>query len=162
MPSPLARSSVVVLATLALLGPTTLDAQQTATVRGRVTEAGSGRGIADAQVVVAGTRVATATNADGQYTLTMVPVGSRSLTARRLGFQSVTRVVEVTDGMTADFALNASAVNLNEVVVTGTGTATGKRKVGTSIASVDSSAISKALALTVDQALQGKVPGAQI
>jgi TonB-dependent SusC/RagA subfamily outer membrane receptor len=162
MPSQLARSSVVVLATLALLGPTTLDAQQTATVRGRVTEAGSGRGIADAQVVVAGTRVATATNADGQYTLTMVPVGSRSLTARRLGFQSVTRQVEVTDGMTADFTLNASAVNLNEVVVTGTGTATEKRKVGTSIASVDSSAISKALALTVDQALQGKVPGAQI
>ena len=162
MSSCLARSGAVVLAALALFGPSSLDAQQTATVRGRVTDASTGRGIPDAQVVVAGTRVAAATNAEGQYTLTLVPVGTRSLTARRLGFQSLTRQVDVTDGMTADFALNVSAVNLNEVVVTGTGTATEKRKVGTSIASVDSGAISKALALTVDQAMQGKIPGAQI
>ncbi len=162
MSSQLARSSAVVLAALALFGPTTLDAQQTATVRGRVTDAATGRGIPDAQVVVSGTRVATATNPDGQYTLTLVPVGSRSLTARRLGFQSMSRTVDVSDGMTVDFTLNVSAVNLNEVVVTGTGTATEKRKVGTSIASVDSGAISKAMALTVDQALQGKVAGAQI
>src|SRR5205814_9055490 len=54
------------------------------------------------------------------------------------------------------------AVILSEVVVTGTGTATEKRAVGTSIATIDSALISRAQAVTVDQAMQGKVPGAQI
>jgi TonB-dependent starch-binding outer membrane protein SusC len=163
MSIPLARSGAVAfLAALALLDPGAVAAQATGTLRGRVTDAASGRGIADAQVVVNGTRIAASTNAEGQYTLALVPLGSRSVTARRLGYQSVTRQIDVTEGATADFALNASAVNLNEIVVTGTGTATEKRKVGTSIASVDSGAIAKAMALTVDQALQGKVAGAQI
>ncbi|HMI49208.1 MAG TPA: TonB-dependent receptor plug domain-containing protein, partial [Gemmatimonadaceae bacterium] len=64
--------------------------------------------------------------------------------------------------VTADAALRVSAVNLNEVVVTGTGIATEKRKVGTNIATVDSALISRAQATTVDQAMQGKIPGAQI
>ncbi|MGH7711530.1 MAG: TonB-dependent receptor domain-containing protein, partial [Gemmatimonadaceae bacterium] len=42
------------------------------------------------------------------------------------------------------------------------GTPTEKRKIGTSVASVDSTIISRAQALTVDQALQGKTAGAQI
>src|SRR5439155_19638582 len=61
-----------------------------------------------------------------------------------------------------DIALNVTAVNLSEVVVTGTGIATEKRKVGTNIATVDSAVISRAEAVTVDQAMQGKIPGAQI
>jgi TonB-dependent SusC/RagA subfamily outer membrane receptor len=48
------------------------------------------------------------------------------------------------------------------VVVTGSATPTEKRKVGTSVAAVDSTTIARAQALTVDQAMQGKVPGAQI
>src|SRR5205814_9239098 len=54
------------------------------------------------------------------------------------------------------------AVILSEVVVTGTGTATEKRAVGTSIATIDSALIGRAEAVTIDQAMQGKVPGAQI
>ncbi|HMI49207.1 MAG TPA: TonB-dependent receptor [Gemmatimonadaceae bacterium] len=64
--------------------------------------------------------------------------------------------------MTADVALHVSAVNLSEVVVTGTGIATEKRKVGTNIATIDSALIGRANATTVDQAMQGKIPGAQI
>ena len=140
-----------------------LVAQATGTIRGRITESGSGRAIADAQVSVSGTRIAAATGENGEYTLTQVPIGQRSITARRLGYQPVTRAAVVTEsGTTLDIALSQSAVNLNEVVVTGTGTATEKRKVGTSIASVDSTVIGRAQAITVDQALQGKVPGAQI
>lgn len=138
-------------------------AQGTATVRGRVTDASTGRGVADAQVTVAGTRIAAATGAQGEYTLALVPTGAWSIVARRLGYQPVTRMVVVVDGNnTVDIALNVSAVNLGEIVVTGTGTATERRKVGTSIASVDSTLIGRAQAITVDQALQGKIAGAQI
>jgi TonB-dependent SusC/RagA subfamily outer membrane receptor len=72
-------------------------------------------------------------------------------------------VAVTTDGATAgDIALTASALNLTEVIVTGSAAPTEKRKIGTSVASVDSTLIGRAEAVTVDQALQGKVAGAQI
>jgi TonB-dependent starch-binding outer membrane protein SusC len=154
---------------LALVGllwlPATASAQtSTGTVRGRVTDANSGRGIADASVQVIGTRVGAFTNANGEYTLTLVPSGPRVLSAKRLGFQPTTKavVVPVDGSVSADITLRESAVNLSEVLVTGSAAPTEKRKIGTSIASVDSTTISRAIAVTVDQALQGKVPGAQI
>ena len=155
----------VFLLTLAILPPCLLGAQQvTGTVSGRVTDASIGRGLPDVAVTVSGTRIGTLTGPNGEYTLSGVPVGPRTLTVRRIGYQPVTQVVTVADGATAtaDVALRVSAVNLSEVVVTGTGTATEKRKVGTSIATVDSALIARAQATTVDQAMQGKIPGAQI
>ncbi len=145
--------------------PTTLGAQgATGTIRGRVTEAGSGRGVADVQLLVSGTRIGAVSGTAGEYTIVNVPAGTPTVSARRLGFQAATRTVAVTAGAasTLDFALSVSALNLSEIVVTGTGSPTEKRKLGTSVASVDSSLISRAQSVTLDQALQGKVAGAQI
>ncbi|HEX4936001.1 MAG TPA: TonB-dependent receptor [Gemmatimonadaceae bacterium] len=153
------------LALAAALLPGALHAQgATGTVRGRVTDAASGRGIGDAQLLVADTRVGAMTDAAGNYTLVNVPVGTRAVTVRRLGFQPATKSVTLAAGESAtlDFTLQVSAVNLSEVVVTGSAAPTEKRKIGTSVASVDSSVITRAVAVTVDQALQGKVAGAQI
>lgn len=153
-------------ALLAAQGPVTGGAAAaTGSIRGRVTDAASGRPVAGVQVLVTGTRLGALTGDDGRFTLTAVPVGARSLTVRRLGFQPVTEAVQVTAGAaaTVDVALRTSAVNLSEVVVTGTAAPTEKRKIGTSIASLDSAAVGRAAAaVTVDQALQGKVAGAQI
>ena len=145
--------------------PRVLTAQAaTGTVRGKVTEASSGRGLADAQIQVVGTRVGTTSQASGEYVLTAVPVGARVVQIRRIGFQPINRTVQVIAGgsVTVDAALSVSAINLAEVVVTGTASPTEKRRVGTSIATVDSTVVSKAQAVTVDQALQGKIAGAQI
>ena len=129
-----------------------------------MTDAAAGRGLADAQVVVDGTRIGAVTGANGEYTLNGVPSGARSVTIRRLGYQPATRQVNVGAGasLTLDVTLSVSAVNLSEVVVTGQGTPTERRKVGTSIASVDAEAIARTQTATLDQALQGKLPGAQI
>ncbi len=153
------------LLVLAIVSPFALAAQQaTGTVSGRVTDASVGRGLPDVAVLVTGTRIGTLTGPNGEYTISGVPVGARTLTIRRIGYQPTTETVTVVPGATAtaDVALHVSAVNLSEVVVTGTGTATEKRKVGTNIATIDSSLISRAQATTVDQAMQGKIPGAQI
>ena len=154
-----------ILFAIALATPLVLAAQgATGTVSGRITDASIGRGLPEAQVTITGTRIGAVTGPNGEYTLSGVPVGSRTVTARRIGYQPTTRSVEVVSGATAtaDVALAVSAVNLSEVVVTGTGTATEKRKVGTSIATIDSALIGRAQAVTVDQAMQGKIPGAQI
>ena len=153
-----------VLAGAAVATPARLLAQAGGTVRGRVTELGSDRPVAGAQVLVTGTRLGASTGDAGEFTLVAVPAGPRTLTVRRLGYQPATPAVTVVEGqtVTVDVRLNVSAVNLSEVVVTGTATPTERRKIGTSIASVDSTLISRAQSVTVDQALQGKVPGAQI
>ena len=158
------RRGALLLA-LAIASPLDLAAQQpTGTVSGRVTDASIGRGLPDAQIVVTDTRIGAVTGANGEYTLTGVPIGVRTLTVRRIGYQQATQTITVVLGSTAtaDVALHVSAVNLSEVVVTGTGTATEKRKVGTSIATIDSALIGRSQATTVDQAMQGKIPGAQI
>ncbi len=159
------RSGAMSLAAALLTIPSLLFAQAaTGSVRGRVTDAANGRGMAEVQVVVDGTRLGATTNANGDYTLNAVPPGNRGITVRRIGYQPVTRTVNVSSGVSAtvDVALRVSAINLNEVVVTGTGSPTERRKLGTSIASIDSSLINRAMATTVDQAMQGKIPGAQI
>jgi TonB-dependent starch-binding outer membrane protein SusC len=149
---------------LALTAASPLLSQTTGTVRGRVTDAADGRSLADAQVSITGTRIGAVTGASGEYTLANVPAGPRSVTVRRLGYEPATRPVTVVAGevATADVALQVSALNLAEVVVTGSATPTEKRKIGTSVAAVDSTLISRAQAVTVDQAMQGKIPGAQI
>ena len=151
---------------LALFAVPQLPAQTTTgTIRGRVTDADNGRGLPDAQVTVTGTRIGAVTGANGEYVLASVPAGPRSVTVRRLGYEPVTRPVAVTGrrgGLRGTIALSVSALNLAEVVVTGSATPTEKKKIGTSVAAVDSTLISRAQAVTVDQAMQGKIPGAQI
>ena len=162
------RGTVASLVTLvlALTALPALVAAQgtTATVRGRVTDAASGRGLPDAQVSVEGTRIGALSGANGEFTLTGVSPGERTITVRRLGYQPTNRTVTVAaeGAATGDIPLSASALNLSEVVVTGTAAPTERRKIGTSVASVDSTLIARATAVTLDQAMQGKVPGAQI
>jgi TonB-dependent SusC/RagA subfamily outer membrane receptor len=164
-----ARGALVALAlaapALSAVPAARLHAQQAAgAVRGTVRDAASGRGLPDVQVLVTGTRLGALTRADGTFLIAGVPAGSRAVVARRVGYQPVTRAVSVAAGGTAEaeFRLTATAVDLSEVVVTGSGAPTERRRVGTSVASVDSTIISRAQAVTVDQALQGKIAGAQV
>ena len=157
--------AVVALALVLGIIPSFLTAQATTgTVRGRVTDASSGRALPEAQVSIEGTRLGGITSANGDFTIANVPTGARTIVVRRIGYSPATKAVTVgTDGVSAgDIPLSASALNLTEVVVTGSAAPTERRKVGTSIASIDSTQIGRAPAVTVDQALQGKVAGAQI
>ncbi len=140
-----------------------LPAQGTSTLRGRVTDAASGQSIPSAQVSVEGTQLGATTDASGAFTISSVPAGQRTVIARRIGYSPQRRQITA-GGSVADlsFALSAAASSLDQVVVTGTATPTTVRALGTSVASVDNSQISEARSVTVDQALQGKIAGAQI
>ncbi len=151
-------------ALLCLFAPVALGAQTTGTVQGTVTDAGNGQPLASAQVRIEGTAMGALSDASGRYTIPSAPTGRRVVIARRIGYAEARREVDVSSAAsaTADFSMTASATTLGEVVVTGTAAPTERRAIGTSIASVDSTAISKSNAVTIDQALQGKIAGAQI
>ncbi|MDQ3519577.1 MAG: TonB-dependent receptor plug domain-containing protein, partial [Gemmatimonadota bacterium] len=157
-------ASVRLILAILAASPVAIMAQATGSVRGTVTDAGTGQPIASAQIRIDGTTIGVLSGQNGEYLIPAVPVGQRVVIARRIGYGELRRTVSVVEGGTAtvDFAMSGVAVTLGEVVVTGTGAPTEKRAVGNSIGSVDSASIQRASATTIDQALQGKIAGAQI
>ncbi|MFL5576323.1 MAG: SusC/RagA family TonB-linked outer membrane protein [Gemmatimonadaceae bacterium] len=137
----------------------------TGTVRGRVTDAANGAGLAGVQVEVVGTRLGAVTRDDGAYAIAAVPGGAQTIALRRIGYAAARQAVAVPAGgsVTVDVALRAAAVSLEQVVVTGTAAPTSRRALGTTLATVDSATLTGgARPQTIDAALQGKIAGAQI
>jgi TonB-linked SusC/RagA family outer membrane protein len=148
-------------------GGTPLLAQQAYTIRGRVVEAVSLQPIPSASVILVGTQIGVATDNEGQFVLrgTVAP-GTHQLQVTHLGHARVVRAISLGTSSTVDVGpipMQTNAIQLNEVVVTGTGAPTERRKVGSTITSVPGEEINNsAAAQSVDKALQGKVIGAVI
>ncbi len=119
-----ARSAGIVAgaATLILTLPVSALAQSTARITGTVTDSATDRPVGNVQMLVVGTRIGGVTDAQGRYTITGAPAGTRSIEARRIGYR-VARVpnVSLQDGATAtvDIKVVAIALTLQAVVTTG-------------------------------------------
>ena len=89
-------------------------------VTGRVTSRENGGPLGGAEVLLEGTKWRTMTGEDGRYLLADVEPGSYAVTARRIGYARRSERVTVGDGQVveADFALQAVAASLSEIVVT--------------------------------------------
>jgi iron complex outermembrane receptor protein len=104
------------LLTLALCLAPPLAAQQTATIRGVVTQVGGGE-LAGVQISIQGTGLATATAVNGRYVLMRVPTGAQTIVFRWLGYQPVTREINVAGDMTLDIAMEPQPVSLADLTV---------------------------------------------
>lgn len=122
-PVPACRPArAALLATIALLAialPIEVAAQRRGTIVGVVSDAETGRSVAEAKVTVRGRRDPVSTDSAGRYRLPDVPPGTLILQVRKVGHADATRIVEVQAGATTtmDVAL-ATASTLSEVVVT--------------------------------------------
>jgi TonB-dependent starch-binding outer membrane protein SusC len=117
-----------------------LQAQATAIIEGKVTDGASTRALEAVSVFIDQTRLGALTNAQGTYRIVGVPVtgGTRTVLVRvrALGYTPGSKSVSLTGGQTAraDFALNTSAIQLNQVVVTGSGQKTETKRLGNTVA----------------------------
>ena len=150
-----------VTAAILLCSSQLLSAQGTGTVRGRVTDANTGRPIDAVQVTITGRNQGAVTNASGDYTIAAVPLGSQELRARRIGYASRARTVAVGGGETrVDFTLAISATSLDAVVITGTAGEAERRTVGNAITQLDVADLTQKTTVTnVTEVLQSKTPG---
>jgi TonB-linked SusC/RagA family outer membrane protein len=138
---------------------------QAGSIRGRVVEAGSGRGVSDVQISVDGSDRIAITNAGGNYVFSNVPSGPQTVRVRRLGFAPTSRVVEVPPGTPAiaDFTVGQTSISLDEVVVTGVPTATSRRTLGNAITVLDASGeVAKTATNNVAELLQARAPGVTV
>ncbi len=162
--SVLGRSWIVVAAgafALFLGNPNPTAAQDTGVIVGAVTESGSGRPLESAQVFIQGTGLGALTNASGRYLLAGVPVGTHTLAVQLVGYKQATQTVTVSSGesVVVDLAVEQTAIELSEIVVTGAGVATEKRKLGNTIASIDVSSLDDAPISSFSELIQGREPG---
>ena len=150
---------------LALLAtPAIAVGQGTGSIRGRVTDATTGSPLNGVQLSVDGTRLGAQSNSDGIYSISGVPLGAQSITARRVGYSLQRASVTVGAGVasTQNFSLRAVPTALNEVVVTALGETTAARSLGTAQQSVKGPEIAQTQRENFINALQGRVAGVQV
>jgi TonB-linked SusC/RagA family outer membrane protein len=149
-----------------LVVPASVRAQQDARFTGRVTNAAAVP-VPGVSVGINVLGVGAITSSDGRYSF-IVPAGrvqgqTVALTARLIGYTALVRQVVVRSGVNSEnFTLVTNALRLNEVVVTGAGTATTKEKLGNVINTVDSSLITRSNESNVVSALAGKAPNVEV
>jgi TonB-linked SusC/RagA family outer membrane protein len=131
---------------------------QTRTITGTVTAKDDGLPIPGVSVTVKGTTTGTQTSGTGKFSLQVGP------TAKTLVFTFVgyARAEVPATASVVNVALVADTRLLNEVVVTGSGVATTRAKLGISVESVTAAQLPATPTASIDQALVGKIPGAEI
>ena len=157
------RWVVVALLVGTALGGSSLRAQGTGSVSGRVMDSTSNAPVANAQVQVVGTQVGALTRVDGRYFLQGVPVGPQQIRVTRIGFAAQTKPTTVNSGATSevDFTLSAVAATLSEVVVTGYGSQRREAITG-SVSQVQADEANKGVIANPTQLVQGRVTGVNI
>ena len=148
-------------ATLLLTVASTGAAQATRDVTGKVTQAGTNAPLADATVGVLGSPGGVRTNERGEYRLRVPATQDVTLLVRAIGFRRGGAAVGRNQN-TADFALEKDVLQLEGVTVTGTATTIEKKNAATAVTTVSAEQLTRAPSVSIENALQGKVVGAQI
>lgn len=143
---------------LTLLVSTAASAQRRVT--GRVFSP-TGEPVASAGVNVQGTTIGAFTAADGRFTLTGVPAGPQVLVVRRIGYQRTTAMLPATQDQ-IDIRVERDILQLETQIITGQATTVSSRNVANAVTVVSSEEANRVPQPTVENALQGKVPGAVI
>jgi TonB-linked SusC/RagA family outer membrane protein len=127
----------------------------TITVTGKVTDE-KGISVSGATVLEKSSRNATTTRDDGSFTIT-VKKGA-ILVVSYVGYDRFESAAK--ERML--IGLNPDIKSLSDVVVTGVGVATSKKKVAIDVASISAKDFAKSATTSIDQALDGQIAGAQI
>ncbi len=134
--------------------------QESVTITGKVTDVENGQPLAGANVVVVGTTQGVTTDFEGMYSLTVqnakMPL---KLEATYIGYAAMTATVTSSNGPTANFALQAAAQRLNDVVVTASKRGERLQDVPVAIQAISSEAVEQ-IGLRDINEVMAFVPGA--
>lgn len=136
---------------------TTVVLAQQRTVTGKVTDANN-QPVAGATVTVRGTNVATQTDANGNYSIS-VPSDRNTLTLSFVGYN--TQDINVANQTNVATSLTAASSNLSEVVVTGY-TSQARKDITGSVSVVKTEDLKSIPAGNAEVQLQGRAPGVTV
>ncbi|MBX6332032.1 MAG: TonB-dependent receptor plug domain-containing protein [Gemmatimonadaceae bacterium] len=132
-------------------------------IHGHVTDATSHAPVGGVLVTIVGTPLRTQTNDAGEYLFAHVPAGTVRVHVARIGYAPAEAQVVVTDGATttADFALQQTAVALDQVVVTATGEQRSK-EIATSLSTIGAEDFQHAPVSNPQDVLVGRAAGVTV
>ncbi len=116
------RRIAAIFLTLAAFLSVSLYAGTTGKLTGKVIDKETGEALPFVNIILEGTMLGAATDMDGNYVILNIPPGVYNVKAQYIGYQSVVVTgVRISVDLTTrqDFELSSSAVELDEIVVTG-------------------------------------------
>ncbi len=128
------------------------------TIKGKVTDSKDGSPIGGATIKVKGENSFATSASDGTFTI--VAKSNKTIDISDVGYVSQTLRTEGLSNVQVNLVQDNKS--LSEVVVTGVGVATSKRKLGIAVESISADKLPQTPTASIDQALVGKIPGAQI
>ncbi|HYJ64337.1 MAG TPA: carboxypeptidase-like regulatory domain-containing protein, partial [Parafilimonas sp.] len=134
----------------------TLTANAQTTLQGKVTDE-SGKPLQSVSVIVKGTSRGTTTDEGGNFTLSVS--SNDQLVVSSVGF--ITKEIKVGDESNITVSLTSASSELSDVIVIGYGTQRRTNVTG-AISTVSGKTITELPVASVQQALQGRVPGLQV
>ena len=172
-PAPLSRSLQVVTSERALArnySPPTTSGRiespaRTGTITGIVVARTGLTPLAAVQVHIPDAGIGTLTGQNGRFTLSNVPAGEHTVRFQRLGFRTSTQVVQVVAGQSLELnaELQAEALSLDEMIVTGTPGGTQRRAIGNVVDRIDASELIKnSPSVNVEQLIGGRSAGVNV
>jgi len=154
------RKLGVWLGALLLVLVASVEASAQRRVTGSVTST-TGEPIGNVVVNVQGTALGTYTTDDGKFVLNNVPNNAQTLVVRRIGYRRVLQPLAAGVNQ-IDIRLVKDVLELERQVVTGTTTSISSVNAANAVAQVSGEQLNKAPTPTIENALQGKIPGAVI
>lgn len=150
-----------VLALALAAAPPDLTAQS-GNITGSVVDATTGQPLNGAQVGMAGSREVVLSNVGGRYLMTRLAPGTYTIQVVFVGYATATQEVTVVadESAVADFELRQAAIQLDQIVVTGTAGQVERRKLGSAPVSIDLSNINETAPLaSFGAGIEGRIPG---
>ena len=133
-------------------------------VTGRVVSRVGEQPIVGVNVVIVGTQRGARTDESGVYRIAGAQPGAVQVRVYRIGFESQTREVTVVadQSTTADFALGATAIQLDEVTVTATGEQQRVRENGSSVSKISAEDLPLSATPNLASMLNARSPGVTV
>lgn len=134
-------------------------------ISGKITDAGTKETIPGAGIKIQNTKFGVASDASGNFKLNVdLAPGNYELVFSFIGYKSVTKAITLGNATTViiNAEINADAMGLDEIIVTGTSQGTTRKQLGSYVSTVKGDDLLKAPSGNVLSGLQGKTPGAQI
>jgi TonB-dependent starch-binding outer membrane protein SusC len=144
---------------LMLILVSNITVAQVVTISGRVTDAATTEPVPGVNVILKGTKQGTVTDISGYYKIVAEGFGG-TLVFSFMGME--TQEVKIDRQSPIDVRLKSDITQLSEIVVTGTGVPTEKRKLAFAVESVGTEKLAPVPTVSIDQALVGRIAGAQI
>ncbi len=139
-----------------------VEAQQSGSIGGVVVSRGTQQPLSGAQVSLDGTGQGTITGENGRFLIPGVSGGSVTVRVTMIGYKSASQVAKPGQ-MDLRFELAETAVELNQIVVTGTPGAEQKKAIGNVVSTIDAAdVVSKAPVTNIQDVINGRTAGVTV